>query len=99
MKSVAYSQNTLDFKPDPVHSLHWTPYLLVLGVLILVLLVLAKKSKRLVKTNSQCQLIDKIPLQHKTQAYVIDYQGQRFLIAENPNALAIHPLKEEKAVS
>jgi len=99
MKSITYSQSALGFKPDPVHSIHWTPYLITLGILFMFLLFLAKKSKRLVKTNSQCQLIEKIPLHHKTQAYVVDYQGQRFLIAENQNALAIHPLQEEKTAS
>jgi flagellar biogenesis protein FliO len=92
---TVFAEGTL-FKQDPMNTIHWFPYIVILGILFVVLFVLAKKSKVLVKTNSNCQIIEKIPVHHKTQVYVINYQGQRFLIADNQNALAIHSLQEVK---
>lgn len=89
-----YAENTLSFKKEGLNSLHWMPYLTVLSVLLIVLMLLAQKAKASGKINRACQVIEKIPVHHKTQLYVIDYQGQRFLIADNQNALAIHPLTE-----
>ncbi|MDR3501302.1 MAG: hypothetical protein P4L79_01805 [Legionella sp.] len=94
-----YAQSTLTFKQDPINQLHWVPYLVVLLILLLVLSFLAKRSKGLVKKPTQGQLIEKILVHHKMQVYIIDYQGQRFLIADNQNALAIHPVQEVKPSS
>lgn len=96
LSSVLHAQSTLAFKKEPLSTVHWFPYLLVLAILLVALLVLAKKSKGLTKNNGKNLIIEKIPINHKTQIYVLDYQGQRFLIADNQNALAIHPLHEGK---
>jgi hypothetical protein len=94
-----HAQNTLTFKQDPITQIHWIPYLVVLLILLIVLSLLAKRAKGLVKKPTQCQLIEKISVHHKMQVYILDYQGQRFLIADNQNALAIHPVQEVKPSS
>lgn len=91
-----HAGSALGFKKDLVSQVHWAPYLLGLGFLFIALIVLAKKSKGFIKTNSQCQLIESIPIHYKTKVHVIEYQGQRFLIADNQQALAIHPLHKEE---
>lgn len=96
---TAHAESNLVFKQEPVHHLHWVPYILVFGILVASLFFLAKKSKVLVKAAPQCKIIEKMPIQHKTQAYIIEYQGQRFLIADNQNALAIHPLAQREPSS
>lgn len=90
---------TLIFKQDPMSNIHWFPYIVVLVVLFVVLVFLAKRPKGLIKTPSKCRVIEQIPIHHKTKIFVIDYQGQKFLIADNQNALAIHPLKEDNTLS
>ncbi|WP_133135603.1 hypothetical protein [Legionella rowbothamii] len=94
-----HAQNTLAFKQDPIAQIHWIPYLVVLLILLVILSFLAKRSKGLVKKPTQYQLIEKISVHHKMQVYILDYQGQRFLIADNQNALAIHPIQEVKPSS
>lgn len=91
------AEHSLPFKKE-ISTNHLFSYLLVLGILFLTLFFLAKKSKKLINTN-QCQILERIPIHHKTKVYILDYQGQRFLIADNQNALAIQPLpKEEMAL-
>lgn len=94
-----HAQSTLTFKQDPINNIHWLPYLVVLLILLMVLFLLAKRSKGLVKNPIQGKIIEKIPVHHKMQVYILDYQGQRFLIADNQNALAIHPVQEVKPSS
>lgn len=92
------AQNAFAFKQDPGSHVHWIPYLFVLGILFLVLCFLAMRSKHTIKSTTQCHVVEQIALHHKAKVYIVDYQGQRFLIAENPNALAIHPVQEEKSL-
>ncbi|CAM4394499.1 MAG: hypothetical protein LEGION0403_FIIPPAGN_00791 [Legionella sp.] len=94
-----HAQNTLTFKQDPINNIHWIPYLVILLILLIVLSFFAKRSKGLVKKNTQGQVIEKIPVHHKMHVYILDYQGQRFLIADNQNSLAIHPVQEVKPSS
>lgn len=96
LSSTVHAESTLAFKKEPLSTVHWFPYLLVLTLLLVALLMLAKKSKSISKHSSKNLIIEKIPINQKTQVYVLEYQGQRFLIADNQNALAIHPLAQEK---
>lgn len=82
------------FKKELVSNTHWFPYGLVMIVLIIVVLILAKNSKKINSTPPKCKVIERIAVQHKTKVYVIDYQGQKFLVADNQNSLAIHALQE-----
>jgi hypothetical protein len=99
LSGTAHAESTLVFKKEALGTLHWFPYLVVLGVLLVALLVLAKKSAYLTKNHAKDLLVEKIALNQKTQVYVLNYQGQRFLIADNQNALAIHPLTQDNPSS
>ena len=44
-----------------------------------------------------CQLVEKKYLGNKTVIYIIDYQQQRFILADNQQALAFHQLAQERA--
>ena len=76
----------------PQHA--WLNYGLVLVILLITTLVLAKKYKSQPQNPSGCQLIEKKHLGHKTVVYVIEYQQQRFLLADNQQALTLHPVIE-----
>lgn len=88
------AQEAIIFKKELVETAHWFPYGLVLIALIAAVLMLAKNSKKIISKQSQCKVIEKIAIHHKTKIYVIDYQGQRFLVADNQNSLAIQALQE-----
>lgn len=85
---------SIPFKEELVTNTHWIPYGLVLIVLFAVLMILAKYSKKKIKSNSTFKVIERMAIHHKTKAFVIDYQGQQFLLTDNQNSLAIHPLKK-----
>lgn len=70
----------------------WLQYGLAITVLLILILVLAKKYKYRTPNLSSLQLIEKKHLGNKTVVYVIEYQQQRFILADNQQALAIHPL-------
>ena len=57
---------------------------------LVLIFILAKWQKTHKKNSQQTQLIERFDLNAKTKAYVIEYHGQQFLIAEHPQALAIH---------
>lgn len=84
----------LQFKNDAVLSVHWLPYAVVLSVLLLIAWGLAKYIKPKALVQQKGRILDTVTIHHKTKAYVLDYQGQHFLIAENPNAIAIQALKK-----
>ena len=71
----------------------WLNYGLAITVLLIVILVLAKKYKSRPPNLAGCQLVEKKHLGNKTVVYVVEYQQQRFLLADNQHALAIHPVE------
>ncbi len=79
----------------PTHG--WMSYGVAIAALVLIILVLAKKLKPRENALQGCQLIEKKHLGNKTAVYVIEYQQQRFLLADNHHALAIHRLDPEVA--
>ena len=85
------------FKPEfsPKHG--WLNYGMAIVVLLIMVLVLAKKhnikTPGLRDSSQGCQLIEKKHLGNKTVVYVIEYQQQRFLLADNQQALTIHQLE------
>jgi hypothetical protein len=88
------------FKTELVTHPHWLSYGLVLSLLCVFLIVLAKKSKKgwshtLKRAQNKCKLVEHIILNNKTKVYVLDYQGQGFLLADNQHSLALHPLGEQ----
>ena len=83
------AQAALPLKND-VASVHWIPLSLVLLILLIVLLLLIKYSQQPNLKNPKTYILETIPIHYKTKAYIIEYQGQRFLITDNQNAIAIH---------
>jgi hypothetical protein len=82
------------FKKDEVASIPWVPYGLVFFILISTVFILAKNLKKTSYVQANFKVIEKIAVHHKTKLYVIDYQGQKFLVADNQNSLAIQALQE-----
>lgn len=68
-------------------------YGITIFLLLVIMVILAKKNRPYSMNKSDCKLIEKKHLSHKTVVYVIEYQQQRFMLADNQQALAIHPLK------
>lgn len=73
----------------------WLSYAIAVAALLALLATLLKKYKPVGNTRSSCQLIEKKYLGNKTIVYVFEYQQQRFLLADNQQALALHPLNIE----
>lgn len=94
-----YAEEAISFKKELVASSSWLPYGSILIVLVITLLVLAKHSKKIIHNNAQCQVIEKISVHNKTKVYVIAYQEQKFLVADNQNSLAIHALRTTSSES
>jgi len=82
------------FKKDLVTTTHWLPYGLVLLILISALLFFAKNTKKTFKTNPKLKVLERIAIHHKTRLYIIDYQGQQFLLADNQSSVTIQALHE-----
>lgn len=90
---LSHAKEQLGFKKELITATQWPHYGILLTVLCLGLLVLIKKTRSPKSSFSKGQLIEVIHLDHKTKAYVIDFEEQQFIIAGNQNALTIHPLK------
>ncbi|MFI4962597.1 MAG: hypothetical protein ACHP6H_01925 [Legionellales bacterium] len=88
-----FAEQSFVFKKEVVNNHHWLAYGLVFLVLLAALLVLTKKSKTLLKKPIQSSVLELLPLGQKTKVYVIEYQGQQFLVADNQQALAIHSVQ------
>ncbi len=82
----------ITFKPDFSAKLTWLNYGVAILMLVIIALIIAKKHKPGIAKKSVCQLIEKKYLSNKTVVYVIEHQQQRFLLADNQHALAIHEL-------
>lgn len=93
------AQATVQFKSEVGTSTHWLAYTSVLIILLVIVLLLGKYSKKNRLTSSKAHLLETITIHYKTKAYVIEYQGQRFLIADNQNAIAIHALPHEVSLT
>lgn len=92
-----YAQESLLFKKEMITNTHWFSYVLALFVLFVSLLILAKFTKKGGIPNPQCKIVERINIHHKTKVYVLDYQGQRLLLADNQSALAIYPLQDSES--
>lgn len=97
LMNPVFAQETISFKKELTATGPWYPYVLVFLVLLVVLFILAHYLKKTPGTHSKSYILKRIAAHHKTSVYVIDYQGQQFLLAENQNALALHPLNEIKS--
>ena len=87
------AEEPLIFKKEVASSVSWMPYGLVFIILLITVFILAKNSRIRVNTQSKCKILEKINIHHKTKIYIMDYDGQQFIIADNQTALAIQPLQ------
>lgn len=88
----AMSAETIAFKKNFSANISWLNYGIAIAMLLILALIIAKKHKPALTKKPICQLVEKKYLGNKTVIYVIDYQQQRFLLADNQHALAIHEL-------
>lgn len=88
-----WAKEMLSFKKEPILTLHWFHYTLLATLLLLLLWIMKKQAMRSMNTNKSYSL-ELIPLQGKSKAYILSYHNQRVVIAENPQAIAIHHLPQ-----
>ncbi len=83
------------FKQDitPHHS--WLVYALALGIMLIFILLLAKKNRSQLNQPGGCKLLEKKHLSNKTVLYILEYQQQRFILADNQQTMTVHPLTHE----
>ena len=90
----AYTQESISFKKNMIANTHWSPYVLIFLFLCTVLILLARHANKTTKRGLNNKVMKCIAKHHKISIFIIDYKGQQFLLAENPNALKLHPLTE-----
>jgi len=88
------AEAALSFKKDAMPSMQWMPYCIAIIILLMILWGLAKYVRPKTVGMHKAKILDTVAIHNKTKAYVLDYQGQHFLIAENQNAIAIHAFKQ-----
>ena len=87
------------FKPAFAPKNGWLNYGIALVILLVIILVLVKKHKPRSTLQPGCQLIEKKYLSNKTIMYIVEYQQQRFLLADNQQSLAIHALPDPRPLT
>ena len=94
---VAIAGEAILFKQpfSPKHG--WLAYGVAIILLAVTALIIAKKHKPGASLQPICKLVEKKYVGNKTIVYIIEYQQQRFLLADNQQALALHPLSKETA--
>lgn len=92
--TLAVADEPILFKQAFIPKHGWFNYGLIITLLIVITFVLAKKFKPGLAQSTACQLIEKKQLSSKTAVFVIEYNKQQFLIADNHHGLAIHPLTQ-----
>lgn len=83
----------IEFKQDFSPQNGWLNYGLAITILLIAMLVLAKKYKFRAPIRGSVQLVEKKHLGNKTVVYIIEYEQKHFLLADNQQALAIHALE------
>lgn len=90
-----FSSTSIPYKQTIAPKQGWVSYTLTIIMLLVMVLILAKKFKPKHASSTSCRLVEKKQLGHKTVVYVIEYQHHRFLLADNQHALALHVLPHE----
>lgn len=89
--------HTIAFKEPFMPKTGWLHYGLVILMLLVIVIMLAKKFKPGQISPSACKLIEKQHLGNKTVVYILQYQQQRFLLVDNQHALAIQEVQHDRA--
>lgn len=95
MKGMLNALHGLQFKHAIEPGYNWFIYLVSLAALLTLAAVLAKKCRAGLLAQSSCLIVDKQQLGTKTTIYVLEYQNQRFLLADNQQALTLQALTRE----
>ncbi len=85
----------IPFKQPFIPKGGWLNYGLVIIMLLVIVIMLAKKFKPRQASQATCKLIEKQHLGNKTVVYILQYQQQRFLLVDNQHALAIQEVQNE----
>ncbi|ARG96953.1 hypothetical protein [Legionella micdadei] len=92
--SQVFAEN-IPFKENFQLKPGWIIYLLAILTLAAIYLISARKNRGSQLQSSACLVVDKKRLSTKTTVYILDYQNQRFLLAENQHALVFQQLNKE----
>lgn len=90
-----YAGAALSFKQEAATHSPGLAYAMALIALIAMFFCLKKFNKNKQPKIKKCQIIEQLTLNHKTRVYVIRYDQQHFMIADNPGGLAIQALNEQ----
>jgi flagellar biogenesis protein FliO len=95
MMTTTTTTQAISFKQPftPNHNLINVAFICI--SLLLLAFILIKRFQKTPLQHASCRVIEKQCLANKTIVYVIEYQQQRFLLADNQHALAIHALSSE----
>lgn len=93
----ASAADSILFKPDYLPQHNWTRYIVAIIILFFIGILFVKKNKRLSTLSNTCQLIEKKHLGNKTIVYILDYQQQRFILADNQQALVLYALNQDSS--
>ncbi|MCW8451435.1 hypothetical protein [Legionella quinlivanii] len=88
----SFSGSALAFKTPVTNGMGWLNYGLPFVILSLAVLFLHLKKNK--KPSTGCRLLEKTYLNNKTVIYLLEYQEQRFLLAENQKGLCFQSLNE-----
>ena len=89
------ASQTIGFKPPFSPQYNWLTMAFALVSLIIIALISLKKFKPGFSVPSECRLIEKKYLSNKTIIYILEYQKQRFLLADNHQSITIHALTSD----
>lgn len=95
--ALANAAEAITFKEPFAPGYNWLAYGVTVAILLILALVIAKKHRPGSSPQSQCTLIEKKYLGNKTVVYVLEYQKQQYLLADNQHALALQRLNSESA--
>lgn len=95
ISSLVYASEPIHFKQALVGKINWTAYGMVMMFLVLAIVYVSKKYKPKSPDKTLCHVIEKTYLGNKTVVYVIDYQEQRFLLADNQQALSFYAVSPD----
>lgn len=92
---LVIADDAIHFKQTFVRHSHWLTYGIVMIALLLVIAYITQKYKPNKLDKALCRVVEKNYLGNKTVIYVIDYQEQRFLLADNQHSLSFCAVSPE----
>ena len=87
LPSTVFAEKIL-FKQAINPKPQWYFFMLFLLIVFTILFLLSKKKQSVPSEKSACHVLERKYLDTKTKIFVIQYQQQLFLLADNQHALA-----------